>query len=54
MTDKATLTKELATRINKLLDIPLINEQNEQAFFEFVLSFLLNVFLEELDKQLIQ
>ncbi|MEN6445436.1 MAG: hypothetical protein ABFC98_05260 [Candidatus Cloacimonas sp.] len=54
MTDKATLTKELATRINKLLDIPLINEQNEQAFFEFVLSFLLNVFLDELDKQLIQ
>ena len=54
MTDKTILIKELATRINKLLDIPINNEQNEQAFFEFMLSFLLNVFLDELDKQLIK
>ena len=52
MTDKTILIKELATRINKLVDIPLINEQNEQAFFEFVLSFLFNIFMDELDKQL--
>ena len=31
MTDKTILIKELATRINKLLDIPIINEQNEQV-----------------------
>ncbi len=46
------LVKELATRINKLVNIPLINEQNEQVFFEMVVAILLDIFLGELDKQL--
>ncbi len=46
------LVKELATRINKLVNIPLINEQNEQVFFEMVVGILLDIFLSELDKQL--
>jgi hypothetical protein len=46
------LVKELATRINKLVNIPLINEENEQVFFELVVAILLDIFLGELDKQL--
>lgn len=46
------LVKELANRINKLVNIPLINEQNEQVFFEMVVAILLDIFLGELDKQL--
>jgi len=53
MNDNNILVKELATRINQLVDIPLINEQNEQAFFELVLSILLGIFLDELDKQIL-
>ncbi len=52
MTDRNILVKELATRINALLDIPLINEENEQIFFELVLSVLMEIFLDELDKHL--
>lgn len=54
MTDRNILIKELATRINDLVNIPLINEQNEQVFFEFVIRILLDIFLDELDKQLLQ
>jgi len=54
MNDNNILVKELATRINQLVDIPLINEQNEQAFFELVLSILLGIFLDELDKQILK
>jgi hypothetical protein len=54
MTDRETLIKDLATRINALVNIPLINEQNEQIFFEFVIRILLDIFLDELDKQLLQ
>jgi hypothetical protein len=53
MTDRSTLVKELASRINALLDIPLINEQNEQIFFELVIGILMDLFLDELDKQLL-
>jgi len=48
------LIKELATRINKFVNIPLINEQNEQAFFELIISILLGIFLDEVDKQLLK
>ena len=48
------LIKELATRINKLVNIPLINEQNEQAFFELIISILLGIFLDEVDKQILK
>ncbi|HNW24028.1 MAG TPA: hypothetical protein PLE33_05605 [Candidatus Cloacimonas sp.] len=54
MNDNNILVKELATRINQLVDIPLINEQNEQVFFELVLSILLGIFLDELDKQILK
>lgn len=39
------LIKELAHIINEKLDIPLINEETEQLFFEFILSLLFNVLL---------
>jgi hypothetical protein len=52
MKSNAILVKELATRINKVVNIPLINEENEQVFFELVVAILLDIFLDELDKQL--
>ncbi len=54
MNDNNILIKELANRINQLVNIPLINEQNEQAFFELVISILLGIFLDEVDKQLLK
>ncbi|HNQ39800.1 MAG TPA: hypothetical protein PKU76_01540 [Candidatus Cloacimonas sp.] len=54
MNDNNILIKELANRINQLVNIPLINEQNEQAFFELVISILLGIFLDEVDKQILK
>ena len=54
MNDNNILIKELANRINQLVNIPLINEQNEQAFFELVISILLVIFLDEVDKQILK
>ncbi|MDD2230219.1 MAG: hypothetical protein PHY48_12500 [Candidatus Cloacimonetes bacterium] len=53
MKDNNTLVKELATRINKVVNIPLINEHNEQVFFELVVAILLDIFLSEIDKQIL-
>jgi len=53
MTEQTNLTKELATRINQLVNIPLINEQNEQIFFEFVVGVLLEMLFDEIDLQLL-
>ena len=54
MNDNNILIKELANRINQLVNIPLINEQNEQAFFELVISILLGIFLDEVDKHILK
>ncbi|HNQ43466.1 MAG TPA: hypothetical protein PKI59_03515 [Candidatus Cloacimonadota bacterium] len=43
------LAKELATRINRLINIPLIREEDEQIFFELIVSILLELFLDNLD-----
>ncbi len=53
MNETQKLTKELATRINRLVNIPLINEQNEQIFFEFVVGTLLEMLFDEIDLQLL-
>lgn len=42
------LVRELATRINKVVNLPLVNEQNEQAVFELVIGILMGFFLDEL------
>lgn len=44
-----SLIKELATSINKMVNLPLVNEQNEQAIFELVLNILVGMFIDELD-----
>jgi hypothetical protein len=43
------LVRILATRINEMVNIPLINEDNEQAFFELTINMLLQIFLNTLD-----
>jgi hypothetical protein len=44
------LVRDLATRINKMVNIPLVNEANEQIFFELIVTILLQLFFESLDK----
>ncbi|HPF08775.1 MAG: hypothetical protein PHU99_06575 [Candidatus Cloacimonetes bacterium] len=43
------LARELATKINKLVNIPLIREEDEQVFFELIVLILLDVILNGLD-----
>ncbi|MDD2211057.1 MAG: hypothetical protein PHY41_06575 [Candidatus Cloacimonetes bacterium] len=47
--DNTVLVRSLATRINELVNIPLITEENEQIFFELVVSILLQMFFNTLD-----
>ena len=51
MENKA-LVRALADRINDLVDIPLINEANEQIFCELIVSILVEIFLNTLDLEL--
>ncbi|MCB5270453.1 MAG: hypothetical protein LHW56_01255 [Candidatus Cloacimonetes bacterium] len=44
-----SLTHELASRLNDLINIPLISEENEQAFFELVVAILLQLLFDSLD-----
>ncbi|MDI3504769.1 MAG: hypothetical protein PWP64_1705 [Candidatus Cloacimonadota bacterium] len=46
------LARELATRINALVDIPLVNEENEQLFFELIVTILLQLFFDTLDSEI--
>lgn len=45
---KDQLVKELATRVNKLINIPFVNEETEQALFEMIISIVLGVVLDRL------
>ncbi|HPV14795.1 MAG TPA: hypothetical protein PL126_04000 [Candidatus Cloacimonadota bacterium] len=45
------LAKELATRINRVVDIPLISEENEQAFFEMVILMILDLIFSRMSKE---
>jgi len=44
------LAKELATKVNKLINIPLVKEEDEQAFFEMLILMLLDIVLSKLGK----
>ena len=43
------MAREIATRINKMVNIPFINEEQEQVIFEFVVMILLDLFISGLD-----
>jgi hypothetical protein len=43
------LVREIASRINELINIPLINEKNEQIFFELIVNILMQNLLNLLD-----
>ncbi|PKN71120.1 MAG: hypothetical protein CVU50_10505 [Candidatus Cloacimonetes bacterium HGW-Cloacimonetes-3] len=47
-----TLAKELATRINKLVNIPLVKEEDEQAFFEMIVMMILEILISKLGTEL--
>jgi hypothetical protein len=49
-----TLAIELATRINKLVNIPLVNEEDEQKFFEMIVLMVLEIVISKLGKELKQ
>ena len=42
------LARELGTRVNNLVDIPFIKEDDEQAFFELIILLLLEVIFNRL------
>ncbi|MCB5286389.1 MAG: hypothetical protein LHW64_01125 [Candidatus Cloacimonetes bacterium] len=43
------LAYELASRLNELINIPLINEENEQIFFDLIITILLQLLYDSLD-----
>ena len=43
------IAKEIATKINAMVNIPLIREEDEQIFFELIVTILLDVFLNSLN-----
>ena len=49
-----TLAVELATRINKLVNIPLVKEEDEQKFFEMIVMMVLEIVISKLGKELKQ
>lgn len=42
------LARDLATRVNSLVDIPLVKEEDEQAFFEMIILILLELVFNRL------
>ncbi|MDP2173040.1 MAG: hypothetical protein Q8M98_01445 [Candidatus Cloacimonadaceae bacterium] len=44
------MARELATKINRVVNIPLISEDNEQAFFELVVLMVLDLVLSRMEK----
>ncbi len=48
------LAKELATRINKAVNIPFVSEEQEQYFFEMIIVLVLDTLLGQLGKDLIK
>ncbi|MDD3535595.1 MAG: hypothetical protein PHC50_05555 [Candidatus Cloacimonetes bacterium] len=44
-----TLARELATKINKVVNIPLMNEKEEQILFELIILVILDIFLSGVD-----
>ena len=44
------LAKELATKLNSILNIPLIKEEDEQKFFELVTMIILELVFSKLSK----
>ena len=44
------LAKELASKLNRLVNIPFIKEEDEQAFFELVVNIVLGAVLTNFEK----
>lgn len=42
------MAAELAKKVNKVINIPLIGEEDEEAFFELVIMLLLDIVLSKL------
>ena len=45
------LAKEVATKINQVVNIPLMREEDEQKFFEMVVMIILEIALAKLGKE---
>jgi len=48
------LSKELASQINKVVNIPLISEDQEQAFFEMIVKMVLQLIFAQFPKTLLK
>jgi len=45
------LVVELATKLNKLVNIPWVDEQQEQAFFEMIILLVLETLLTQFSRE---
>ncbi len=45
------LVVELATKLNKLVNIPWVDEQQEQAFFEMIIQLVLETLLTQFSRE---
>lgn len=46
------VARQIATKINGLVNLPFINEEQEQAFFEMIVLIVLETLLGQLHKEL--
>jgi hypothetical protein len=46
------LAKELATKVSALVNIPLVKEEDEQAFFEMIILLILEIILNRMGLKL--
>jgi hypothetical protein len=46
------MAKELAKHVNRLVDLPLMNEDEERLLFEFIITKVLEITASLLGKQL--
>ena len=47
------LAKELAAKLNGLIDLPFMNEEEERLFFEYIVIKVLEITTQLLGKQLL-
>lgn len=48
------LVKELASKVNHIVNIPFVSEEQEQKFFEMIFLLVLDTLLSQLDKDIKQ
>lgn len=48
------LVKELATKVNQIVNIPFVSEEQEQLFFEMIIMLVLETMMRQLLPELMK